>query len=149
MNVLPPSKAKKKVVAAAMGFGPVGWSECGLPHPVPIACVGCGDCDIALLQAIAKLTNGMYVIVGNISELSTFFRRQVGLEAAVIPLPMQTLLFTKQSISYQWYRHGADSLVYPHYRFFSSDLQPNSHQVGFQYTYEIHIRNTHMYTSTQ
>jgi len=70
-------EAKKKVVAAAMGFGPVGWSECGLPHPVPIACVGCGDCDIALLQAIAKLTNGMYVIVGNISELSTFFRRQV------------------------------------------------------------------------
>lgn len=88
VNVLPPSKAKKKVVAAAMGFGPVGWSECGLPHPVPIACVGCGDCDIALLQAIAKLTNGMYVIVGNISELSTFFRRQVGLEAAVFPLPM-------------------------------------------------------------
>jgi len=146
VNVLPPSKAKKKVVAAAMGFGPVGWSECGLPHPVPIACVGCGDCDIALLQAIAKLTNGMYVIVGNISELSTFFRRQVGLEAAVLPLPMQTLLFTKQSISYQWYAHGADSLVYPHCRFFSFDLQPNLHQVGFQYTYTIH---THTYTPTQ
>lgn len=72
-----PSQAKKKVIGAAMGFGPVGWRECGLPHPVPIACVGCGACDIELLQAIAKLTNGMHVIVENISELSTFFRRQV------------------------------------------------------------------------
>ena len=72
-----PSQAKKKVIAAAMGFGPVGWRECGLPHPVPIACVGCGACDIDLLQAIAKLTNGMHVIVENIAELSTFFRRQV------------------------------------------------------------------------
>ena len=74
-----PSQAKKKVIAAALGFGP-GWQECGLPHPVPIACVGCGDCDATLLQIIAKITKGMYVIVGNISELSTFFRRQVGIE---------------------------------------------------------------------
>ena len=64
------------MVATALGFGP-GWKQLGLPHPVPIACVGCGACDSELLQAIAKITNGMYVIVGNVSELSTFFRRQV------------------------------------------------------------------------
>lgn len=64
------------MLAAAIAFGP-GWRQIGLPHPVPIACVGCGACDIDLLQAIAKLTNGMYVIVTNISELSTFFKRQV------------------------------------------------------------------------
>lgn len=64
------------MVAAALGFGP-GWQQLGLPHPVPIACVGCGACDSELLQAIAKITNGMFVIVGNVSELSTFFRRQV------------------------------------------------------------------------
>ncbi len=70
-------QAKKKVVAAAFGFGP-GWRACGLPFPVPIACVGCGDCDASLLQVIAKITKGMYAIVDNVSELSTFFRRQVG-----------------------------------------------------------------------
>ena len=59
-----------------MGFGPK-WQEIGLPHPVPIACVGCGDCDAVLLQLIAKITNGMYAIVDNVEELSTFFRRQV------------------------------------------------------------------------
>ena len=69
-------KAKKRVLAAAMGFGP-NWQEIGLPHPVPIACVGCGDCDAVLLQLIAKITNGMYAIVDNVEELSTFFRRQV------------------------------------------------------------------------
>jgi hypothetical protein len=69
-------EGKKKVVAAALGFGP-GWRQLGLPHPVPIACVGCGSCDTELLEAIAKITNGMYVIVGNVTELSTFFRRQV------------------------------------------------------------------------
>lgn len=69
-------QAKKKVLAAALGFGP-GWRECGLPHPVPIACVGCGACDSELLQIISKITKGMYVIVTNISELSTFFKRQV------------------------------------------------------------------------
>ena len=69
-------QGKKKVVAAALGFGP-GWQQLGLPHPVPIACVGCGSCDTELLEAISKITNGMYVIVGNVAELSTFFRRQV------------------------------------------------------------------------
>lgn len=69
-------EAKKKALSAALGFGPVGWRQCGLPHPVPIACVGCGSCDMELLEAIAKLTNGMCV-VGDVSELSTFFKRQV------------------------------------------------------------------------
>lgn len=64
------------MLAAALGFGP-GWRELGLPHPVPIACVGCGACDSELLEAIAKITNGMHVIVGNVAELSTFFKRQV------------------------------------------------------------------------
>jgi hypothetical protein len=70
-------EAKIKVLKAAIAFGPTGFQEVGLPYPVPLACVGCGDCDAALLQAIAKLTNGMYVVVGNIAELSTFFRRRV------------------------------------------------------------------------
>ena len=52
-------QGKKKVVAAALGFGP-GWQQLGLPHPVPIACVGCGSCDTELLEAISKITNGMY-----------------------------------------------------------------------------------------
>ncbi|KAL5470922.1 hypothetical protein EMCRGX_G028981 [Ephydatia muelleri] len=69
-------EAKKKVLAAAVGFGPK-WKEIGLPHPVPIACVGCGECDVVLLQLIAKITNGMYAIVDNVEELSTFFKRQV------------------------------------------------------------------------
>ena len=69
-------KAKKKVLAAAMAFGPK-WQEVGLPHPVPIACVGCGECDAMLLQVIAKITKGMYAIVDNVEELSTFFKRQV------------------------------------------------------------------------
>jgi hypothetical protein len=66
-------EAKKKLLEAAKD----GIQQVGLPYTVPIACVGCGDCDEELLQAITKLTNGMYVVVGNISELSTFFRRQV------------------------------------------------------------------------
>jgi hypothetical protein len=65
------------VVKAASAFGPSGFQKVGLLYPVPLACVGCGDCDAGLLQTIAKLTNGMYVVVGNIAELSTFFRRQV------------------------------------------------------------------------
>ena len=75
-SVLVPIQAKKKVLAAAVGFGPK-WKEIGLPHPVPIACVGCGECDVVLLQLIAKITNGMYAIVDNVEELSTFFKRQV------------------------------------------------------------------------
>lgn len=70
------NEAKKKVLSAAIGFGPK-WQEVRLPHPVPIACVGCGDCDVELLQLIAKITNGMYSIVNNMEELSTFFKRQV------------------------------------------------------------------------
>ena len=67
-----------KVIAAAKAFSPSGWRECGLPHPVPIACVGCGDCDPSMLELIAKTTKGMFVIVENVAELSSFFRRQVG-----------------------------------------------------------------------
>lgn len=69
-------EAKLKVLSVAAVFGQ-NWREVGLPHPIPIACVGCGDCDAELLEAIAKLTNGMFVIVENVSELSGFFRRQV------------------------------------------------------------------------
>ncbi|XP_006811375.1 uncharacterized protein LOC102801576 [Saccoglossus kowalevskii] len=69
-------EAKMEVLKAAAAFGP-GWKEVGLPHPIPIACVGCGDCDPELLQAIAKLTNGMFVVVDNVEELSGFFKRQV------------------------------------------------------------------------
>ena len=68
-------QGKKKVLATALGFGP-GWRQLGLPHPIPIACVGCGSCDTELLQAIAQVTRGMFVVVGHVSELSTFFRRQ-------------------------------------------------------------------------
>ncbi|CAH1269788.1 MIB1 [Branchiostoma lanceolatum] len=68
---------KENVLKAALSFGPAGWQAVGLPHPIPIACVGCGgDVDGALLQAVAKLTNGMYV-QGDIGQLSEFFRRQV------------------------------------------------------------------------
>eukprot|EP00058_Branchiostoma_floridae_P027005 XP_002612496.1 hypothetical protein BRAFLDRAFT_75382 [Branchiostoma floridae] len=68
---------KQNVLKAALSFGPAGWQAVGLPHPIPIACVGCGgDVDGDLLQAVAKLTNGMYV-QGDIGQLSEFFRRQV------------------------------------------------------------------------
>ncbi|XP_070574612.1 uncharacterized protein [Ptychodera flava] len=69
-------EAKIQVLKAAAAFGP-GYKEVGLPHPIPIACVGCGECDPELLGAIAKLTNGMFVVVDNVEELSTFFKRQV------------------------------------------------------------------------
>ncbi|KAI8520100.1 hypothetical protein Bbelb_033570 [Branchiostoma belcheri] len=68
---------KENVLKAALSFGPAGWQAVGLPHPIPIACVGCGgDVDRDLLQAIAKLTNGMYIL-GDVSQLSEFFRRQM------------------------------------------------------------------------
>ncbi|XP_070575525.1 uncharacterized protein [Ptychodera flava] len=67
---------KDEVLKAAMSFGPL-WQAVGLPHPIPIACVGCGpDVDRELLAAIAKVTNGMFV-TGDISQLGDFFRRQV------------------------------------------------------------------------
>lgn len=69
-------EAIKEVLIVAALFGQ-HWQEVGLPHPIPIACVGCGDADKKLLEGIAKLTKGMYVMVENMSELSTFFRRQV------------------------------------------------------------------------
>eukprot|EP00731_Ephydatia_muelleri_P021063 Em0013g790a len=78
-------EAKKKVLAAAVGFGPK-WKEIGLPHPVPIACVGCGECDVVLLQLIAKITNGMYAIVDNVEELSTFFKRQAALQQLLLAM---------------------------------------------------------------
>ncbi|XP_077982613.1 uncharacterized protein LOC144437539 [Glandiceps talaboti] len=70
-------EAKMQVLKTAAVFGPVGFKEVGLPHSIPIACVGCGDCDPELLGAVAKLTNGMFVQVDNVEELSTFFKRQV------------------------------------------------------------------------
>ena len=76
-------QGKKKVLATALGFGP-GWRQLGLPHPIPIACVGCGSCDTELLEAIAKVTRGMFVVVGHVSELSTFFRRQASREIKYI-----------------------------------------------------------------
>ncbi|XP_077982651.1 uncharacterized protein LOC144437563 [Glandiceps talaboti] len=67
---------KDEVLKAAMSFGPL-WRAVGLPHPIPIACVGCGpDVDRELLASIAKVTNGMFV-TGEISQLGDFFRRQV------------------------------------------------------------------------
>lgn len=69
-------QALKEVLVAAVLFG-ARWQEMGLPHKIPIACVGCGNADKKLLENIAKVTGGMYVMVHNMSELSTFFRRQV------------------------------------------------------------------------
>ncbi|XP_077977703.1 UPF0353 protein Mflv_3659-like [Glandiceps talaboti] len=67
---------KENVLKAALSFGPL-WKEVGLPHPIPIACVGCGPgVDRDLLAKIAGVTNGMFV-VGDITQLSDFFRRQV------------------------------------------------------------------------
>ncbi|XP_035670761.1 uncharacterized protein LOC118412159 [Branchiostoma floridae] len=68
---------KEKVFIAAASFSPQGFSEVGLPYPIPIACVGCGTgVDVALLAVVAKVTNGMFAI-GDVSELSSFFRKQV------------------------------------------------------------------------
>ncbi|XP_077977091.1 uncharacterized protein LOC144432699 [Glandiceps talaboti] len=67
---------KENVLKAAMSFGPL-WKAVGLPHPIPIACVGCGpDIDKDLLANIARITNGM-MVVGAVGQLSDFFRRQV------------------------------------------------------------------------
>lgn len=69
-------EARQAVLRQALAFG-TKWKECGLPHPVPIACVGCGDCEPELLESIANSTNGMFVIVDDVTKLSTFFKRQV------------------------------------------------------------------------
>ncbi|CAH1246704.1 Hypp7770 [Branchiostoma lanceolatum] len=67
----------EKVIVAAASFSPKGYSQVGLPYPIPIACVGCGsEVDVGLLAVIAKITNGMFAI-GDVSELSSFFRKQV------------------------------------------------------------------------
>ncbi|XP_078611816.1 uncharacterized protein LOC144882129 isoform X2 [Branchiostoma floridae x Branchiostoma japonicum] len=66
-----------KVILAAAAFSREGYQEVGLPYPVPIACVGCGSgVDVALLAAIAAATNGMFAI-GDVSEMSAFFLKQV------------------------------------------------------------------------
>ena len=39
-----PVQAKTEVLTVAALFGQ-HWKEVGLPHPIPIACVGCGDAD--------------------------------------------------------------------------------------------------------
>ena len=70
------SEAREAVLKQALAFG-MRWKECGLPHAVPIACVGCGDCEPELMEKIANSTNGMFVIVDDVTKLSTFFRRQV------------------------------------------------------------------------
>lgn len=69
-------EALKEVLVAAVLFG-ARWQEVGLPHKIPIACVGCGNADKKLLESIAKVTGGMHVMVQNMDELSTFFKRQV------------------------------------------------------------------------
>lgn len=69
-------QALNEVLVAAVLFG-ARWQEVGLPHKIPIACVGCGNADKELLESIAKVTGGMFVMVQNMHELSTFFRRQV------------------------------------------------------------------------
>ncbi|XP_078367292.1 uncharacterized protein LOC144651237 isoform X1 [Oculina patagonica] len=69
-------EALSAVLVVAVLFGP-RWHEVGLPHKIPIACVGCGNADKKLLASIAQTTGGMYVMVHNMDELSTFFKRQV------------------------------------------------------------------------
>ncbi|CAH3022624.1 unnamed protein product [Porites evermanni] len=69
-------QALKEVLVAAVLFG-ARWQEVGLPHKIPIACVGCGKADKKLLESIAEVTGGMYVMVQDMQELSTFFKRQV------------------------------------------------------------------------
>eukprot|EP00117_Sycon_ciliatum_P020952 scpid49524/ scgid18522/ E3 ubiquitin-protein ligase MIB2; Mind bomb homolog 2 len=69
-------EARQAVLDQAIAFGEK-WRECGLPHGIPVACVGCGDCEPELLEIIATSTNGMFVIVDDVTKLSTFFRRQV------------------------------------------------------------------------
>ncbi|KAJ7374838.1 hypothetical protein OS493_005190 [Desmophyllum pertusum] len=69
-------QALQAVLLVAVLFGP-RWQEVGLPYKIPIACVGCGNADKKLLESIAKVTGGMYVMVHNMEELSTFFKRQV------------------------------------------------------------------------
>ncbi|XP_070574611.1 uncharacterized protein [Ptychodera flava] len=67
---------RDEVVSVALSYGPL-WKSVGLPHPIPIACVGCGaEVDKELLAVIAKFTNGMFVL-GDVSQLSDFFRKQV------------------------------------------------------------------------
>ncbi|XP_019641944.1 PREDICTED: uncharacterized protein LOC109483381 [Branchiostoma belcheri] len=68
---------KEKVILAAAAFSREGYQQVGLPYPVPIACVGCGSgVDVPLLAAIAAATNGMFAI-GDVSEMSGFFLKQV------------------------------------------------------------------------
>lgn len=69
-------QAITEVLTVAALFGQ-HWQQVGLPHPIPIACVGCGDADRNLLEGIAKITKGMFTMVDSMEELSTFFRRQV------------------------------------------------------------------------
>lgn len=69
-------QALTAVLLVAVLFGP-RWQEVGLPYKIPIACVGCGKADQKLLASIAQTTGGMYVMVQNMEELSTFFKRQV------------------------------------------------------------------------
>ena len=49
---MPVFQAIKEVLVVAALFGQ-HWQEVGLPHPIPIACVGCGDAD--------KVSTSLYV----------------------------------------------------------------------------------------
>jgi hypothetical protein len=44
INCVNVSQAITEVLTVAALFGQ-HWKEVGLPHPIPIACVGCGDAD--------------------------------------------------------------------------------------------------------
>ena len=54
------SQALKEVLVAAVLFG-ARWQEVGLPHKIPIACVGCGKADKVrtILFVFSNLTETM------------------------------------------------------------------------------------------
>jgi len=59
---------KEEVLVVAKLFGDAG---------IPIACVGVSGCDVQLMQAIAKLSGGMFTYASEIEELSLFFKKQI------------------------------------------------------------------------
>ena len=74
--------AREGVLELARQFGS-DWRTVGLPHKVPISCFCCGDSMPDLLQSIAERTDGSFA-AGDVSDLSSFFRRQVLLTRFVI-----------------------------------------------------------------
>jgi len=59
---------REEVLVVAKLFGDAG---------IPIACVGVSGCDVQLMQAIAKLSGGMFTYASEIDELSLFFKKQI------------------------------------------------------------------------